>query len=139
LPAVPPVELLAPTHRAPDVVSGAERDQDRGAADDRRGAFWLWGGTCLSAALLTTGAITGLLAADRSDEYNDSRTSVERRREIKPTGEALGVTSIATLSVGAAVGVATLVYYFLSYRNAAERDRAALFLTGAAVSAGVRF
>ena len=147
---VPRVDAPSRTRRALAALPTAERAHagsdkgDKGApagSEDHgsRGAFWLWGGACLSAALLTTGAITGLLASDRSNEYNDRYTSVERRKEIKPTGEALGTTSIATLSAGAAVGVATLVYYFISYRNAGEGAPAAVVLSGTTVSAVVRF
>lgn len=73
---------------------------------------WLWSGAVLGGALLATGAVTGALNRSMSEEYKDPLTSIPRRRELKDTGETLGVVSIATLAAGGAVTVATVVLYF---------------------------
>jgi len=77
----------------------------------------LWTGAGLSAALLVTGAITAALARNRSNEYNDPDTSVDRRQELKDSGEALGNTAYITLGLGGACAVGTIIYYFLGKRR----------------------
>jgi len=100
------------------------------AALDRRsrpgGAHraWFWSGVSAAGALLVTGTITGALNLSMSSEYKDPATSVERRLELKDTGEALGVVSAVTLATGTALAVTTAFLYF--YTDFREGDRVAL-------------
>jgi tetratricopeptide (TPR) repeat protein len=61
--------------------------------------IWFWVGVGVTAALLTTGMVTGVLARKTSD---------------RDEGEALDVTSIITTSMGAAAVGGTVALWFLS-------------------------
>jgi len=93
--------------------------------------IWLWSGVGLSAALLATSAVTGAMVYSKNNEYKDLTTPVERRKELKDSGQPLAVTSVATLGLGAAAAVATGLYYWFSYRRSARATISAIPLTGA--------
>jgi tetratricopeptide (TPR) repeat protein len=95
---------------SPSPAPAGERDQAR---DERRPAgsrAWLLTGAGASAALLVAGAVTGGLSIARSREYREA-PSLERR----DAGLALATTSVVTLATGAAIGVATLVYWRVAH------------------------
>jgi len=97
----------------------------------RRRALLLWTGVGLSAALLVTGAVTGALAYDRSQEFKDPATPHGDLRGLEDTGKALATTSVVTLSVGGAAAVATVLIYLLHPRPARGEARlSAVPLTG---------
>jgi tetratricopeptide (TPR) repeat protein len=83
--------------------------------------LWVWTGIAASAALLGAGFVTGQLASSRSNEYNDPSTNIDRREELKDSGETLRTASIATLSVGGLLAIGTLVYYYVGYRRYKKR------------------
>lgn len=78
----------------------------------------LWTGVGLTVALAATGVVTGQLAHDRSEEYLDPSLSLERKRELRDTGQAMKATSVITLSLAGAAAIGTVVYYFWGYRRA---------------------
>jgi len=75
---------------------------------------WFWVGVGVSGGLLVTSLVTGLLAVDRNNTYNDPGTPVDRRRELKDQGEALEITAWTTLGVGVAAAGATAALYWLT-------------------------
>jgi hypothetical protein len=82
----------------------------------RRGLrpVYFWSSLGVSAALLTAGVVTRVVALDMADEYNNAGTSIERRAEIRPTGQGLTTFSSVALGVGAALAVGTGVLYWLT-------------------------
>jgi len=83
------------------------------ARADRRGP-WLWTGIGVSAALLAAGTVTGVMAAQRSSEYNAAETSIDRRLVLRDSGQKLATASVITLALGAATALATGFYYLWS-------------------------
>lgn len=75
---------------------------------------WFWVGVGVSGGLLATSLVTGLLAVDRNNTYNDPGTPVDRRRELKDQGEALELTAWTTLGIGVAAAGATAALFWLS-------------------------
>ena len=75
---------------------------------------WFWTSAAASAALLATGIATRVIAFDKSDEYKDPSTSIERRRELKDSGEALTTASTITLVAGGVATAATAVLWWLT-------------------------
>lgn len=82
-------------------------------ATEERGLHraWFWSGVALSSMLLATAGVCGVLNLTMSSEYNDPATPLERRHELKDTGEALGTVAWVTLGVGAAAAVGTTLLY----------------------------
>jgi tetratricopeptide (TPR) repeat protein len=78
----------------------------------------LWTGVGLTVALAATGVVTGQLAHDRGEEFLDPSLSLERKRELRDTGQAMMATSVITFSLAGAAAIGTVVYYFLGYRRA---------------------
>lgn len=75
---------------------------------------WFWSGAGLAAALLATGTVTGVLALRQSSEYKEPTTSIDRRRELKDSGETLRTVSTATVVAGAVAAAGTGVLYFFT-------------------------
>ncbi len=78
---------------------------------------WLWLGAGLSGALLMTGAITGTLALSKSNEYKNPLTSIERRGELRDSGELHATISTVTVVLGLASAVGTGLLYYFSARS----------------------
>jgi len=76
--------------------------------DSRR--VWLWTGAGASVALIAAGAITGVMAKSKNDEYHDPATPIARRRDLKDAGQPIGVTSVICLGLGGATAIATVIY-----------------------------
>jgi tetratricopeptide (TPR) repeat protein len=93
---------------------------------------WLWAGAGATAALLITGAVTGAVAHDKNKEFKDAATSVDRREELKDSGQPLAITSVVALGAAAATAVGTTLYYLLHYRRASEPALSAGILDGGA-------
>lgn len=70
---------------------------------------WFWSGVAVSVALLGTGVATGVLALQQSSEYKDRTTPVDRRQELRDSGQRLATTASVTVGVGAAAAVGTIV------------------------------
>ena len=100
--------------------SGAD-DADLDEANKPPKTLWIWTGFATSAALLATGFVTGQMASSRSAEYREAETTLERRRELKDSGETLRTTAIVTLSAGGAAAIATALYYYFGYRRFKKR------------------
>lgn len=98
----------------------------------RPSRVWLWAGVGTTAALLITGAVTGAVAHDKNKEFKDAGTTVDRREELKDSGQPLAITSVVTLGLGAAAAVGTTLYYLLYYRRASESPISAGILDGGA-------
>jgi tetratricopeptide (TPR) repeat protein len=75
---------------------------------------WFWSGAGLAAALLVTGTVTGVVALRQSSEYKEPTTSIDRRRELKDSGETLRTVSTATVVAGAVAAAGTGVLYFFT-------------------------
>jgi hypothetical protein len=80
-------------------------------------AIVLWSGVGLTAALLIAGITTGQVASNQSAEFRDPATTPSRRRSLDDSAGALSAACIATLAMGAAVGLGTALYYWLGYRT----------------------
>lgn len=65
---------------------------------------WLWTTGGVAVAGLIASTLTGVLTAEHSREYNDPVTSIERRRELKSSGEALNVAFLVSLGLSLASG-----------------------------------
>jgi tetratricopeptide (TPR) repeat protein len=74
---------------------------------------WFWVGTGVTTALLGGGIATAIIAMQKSSEYKRPDTSLERRRDLKDSGEALGISATVMFSLAgaAAVGTAALWYF----------------------------
>lgn len=77
----------------------------------------LWSGVALTGALLVTGALTWGLALDKSHQYKDAATPLDRQLDLRDSGRTLAAVSAVTLSLGAAAAIATSLYYGLVYRK----------------------
>lgn len=120
LPALPP-----PPPKPPLVVERVAPPKPRGS--------WpkviLWSGVGVTASLLVAGIVTGQVASNQSAEYNDPKTTIDRRRSLDASASKLSTASIACFAVGGAVGVATALYYWLGYRRPSERRAVSLYGT----------
>lgn len=96
----------------------------------------LWSGVGLTVALLAAGTVTGQLASDRSERYNDPATPAGDLQGLKDAGETLRSVSIATFAAGGAVALGTTLYYLLGYRRAGSSVALTPTLGGVALSGG---
>jgi len=103
--------------------------------------LWFWSSVGLAGALLVTGTVTGVMALSQSDEYKDPSTTIDRRRDLKDSGEALRTVSTATVVAGAVVAAGAGVLYFLTDwgRPESATVSAGPLPGGAAVVIGGRF
>jgi hypothetical protein len=106
----PPAVVTATQPAKPEEIVKKER---------RRGLkpVYFWSSVGLTAAVLAAGLTTRLVALSMSNEYKDEGTTIERRREIRPTGQSLTTFSSVALGVGAAFAVGTGVLYWLTDFN----------------------
>jgi hypothetical protein len=105
------------SHALLEVRAGAASGQVRIELPSRRrrlSPVWFWTGVATAGALITTGVVTQVVLLDKSSEYKDPATPVERRRELKDGGEPLIATSGVTLGLGVAAAVASGVIYFFT-------------------------
>jgi tetratricopeptide (TPR) repeat protein len=100
-----------PLFEVSDVDASASKQPEEG--EGGRSSVLLWSGVGLTAALLTTGVVTGQLASDRAAEYRDPGTSVPDRHELKDTVTALSTTSVITFSLAGVAAVGTALYYWM--------------------------
>ncbi len=87
-----------------------------------------WVGLGAGCALLATGAILGVLAQDKADEYNDEAsagTLYRDLKEIESEGDTLQAAQIATLIAGGVLFSAGAVLVFLDRRSQGEEPAAA--------------
>lgn len=82
--------------------------------------IWFWTGVATSGVLLATGIATQVVLLNKSSEYEDPETSIERRQELKDSGEPLIALSGVALGLGAAAAVATTVLYFYTDFEASD-------------------
>jgi hypothetical protein len=87
--------------------------------------IWFWTGIATSGVLLATGIATQVVLLNKSSEYKDPATSIERRQELKDGGQTLVALSGVTLGLGAAAAVATTVLYFYTDFETPEATLAA--------------
>jgi tetratricopeptide (TPR) repeat protein len=99
----------------------------------------LWTGVGLTVALVTAGVVTGQLASDRSEAFNDPLTPRDRLRSLKDAGQALSRVSIGTFAAGGATALATVLYYILGYRTAEPAARVAVVPFEAGLALGGAF
>lgn len=105
------------SHALLKVRAGAAHGQARIELPSRRRRLrpvWFWTGVASAGALITTGVVTQVVLRNKSSEYKDPATPVERRRELKESGEPLIATSGVTLGLGVAAAVASGVLYFFT-------------------------
>lgn len=114
------VEQCKPQQKkpAPVVVKKPPRRPPPRDGGDRRRRVLLWTGVGVSSALLITGAVTGVLAYDRSQTFKDPATPHSELRGLEDEGTALSTASIVTLAVGGAAAVATVLIFLLHPREA---------------------
>ncbi len=78
--------------------------------------YWFWTAVGVSSAVLISAVISRGIALDKSSEYKDPATSIERRRQLKDSGEPLTTFSSVAMGVGAAAVVGTaVIYYFTDF------------------------
>jgi tetratricopeptide (TPR) repeat protein len=103
--------------------AAAKRDAAAAARppkEPRLSRLWFWVGAGTAVALLTTAVVTAVLARSKNDEFLDPDTPVDRRQELKDQGEALEVTSWATLGAGVVAVGGAVALYFLSQPEEGE-------------------
>lgn len=115
--------------------AGPPSDDPRGDPGALHKAL-LWSGVGLTVALLAAGTVTGQLASDRSESYNDLATPRGDLQGLKDSGETLRTASIATFAAGGAVALGTTLYYLLGYRRAGSSVALSPTLGGVAISGG---
>lgn len=121
---------------APPVVKPQWRPEKEIASPPRtdhsgRRKLLLWTGVGVSSALLITGAVTGALAHDRSQQFKDPATPYAELSGLEDSGKALATTSVVTLAVGGAAAAATVLIYLLYPRQTNTEARvSAVPLTG---------
>lgn len=123
------VETIPPQK---DGVKSVEEDHAKTPAASRR-SIWLWSGLCVSSALLIASGVTGYLAYDRSEEYNDPSTPRQKLRYLKDSGEQFGTASIVTAATGGAMAIVTILYYLLG--SASSETQSATLVPGSQVAA----
>jgi tetratricopeptide (TPR) repeat protein len=116
-PVLPKPVVVKPVLPQQDRVEAVEDDKAETSTASRRG-IWLWSGLGLSSALLIASGVTGYLAHDRSEEYNDPSTPQDRLRDLKDSGETYGTASIVTAAAGGALAIVTILYYLLGPSSA---------------------
>ena len=87
-----------------------------------------WAGLGAGAALLATGALLGVLAQEKADEYNDETSAgalYRDLREIESSGEALQAAQIATLIAGGVLFTAGAVLVILDRKGQTREQPAA--------------
>lgn len=111
-PPVQPKEL----HALLQVTAGAARAEARvrflSVKRPPLRPIWFWTGVATSGVLLATGIATQVVLLNKSSEYKDPDTTIERRQELKDDGKPLIALSGVALGLGAAAAVATTVLYF---------------------------
>jgi tetratricopeptide (TPR) repeat protein len=81
-----------------------------------RDRLLLWGGVGLASAMVVTSAITGGIASKKRAEFDRAATA-EERDALRSSGQPLANAHYATLAIGASLGVGTVLYYLIYYRN----------------------
>lgn len=100
-----------------------DRPLDEDENSDGPRALWVWAGISVFAALIATGVVTGQMTDNRAEEYKDPATPIERRQDLKDSGERLRTGSIVSFSLAGATAIATSLYYYLGYRAKRRRPR----------------
>jgi tetratricopeptide (TPR) repeat protein len=103
-PAVPPTPSPPP---APPAVAPGE-------AEHSAAATWTWVLAGLAGALGAAGTGTGVAALVLDAEYHDPGTSPDRAEEIRPTGEALQISTDVLLAVAAGTAAAAILVWLLA-------------------------
>jgi len=118
LPAVQsaPVESVAPPPPAPEQPPVHSAALGRGPL--------LWTGIGLTAALLVTGTITGLVALSEHSEYQDPHTAPDRRRELYEGRNTLPLITDVLLDGALLTGLATGALYLFAGPRQDEPDGA---------------
>jgi hypothetical protein len=75
---------------------------------------WFWGLLAGAGALAVTAIITGSYTLVLDREYHDPATSAGRKDEIRPTGQALQVTTDVMLGLAGAAAIAAVVVFVVS-------------------------
>ena len=101
--------------------------------EPRLSRLWFWVGAGTAVALLSTAVVTAVVARSKNDEYLDPDTPVDRRQELKDQGEALEITSWATLGAGVVAVGGAVALYFLSQGEPGAPAVSAAPTTGGAV------
>jgi len=137
-----PASVPATSQAAPATPPRTPLAPELGDGQDPQGprALWIWTGIAVFAGLTATGVVTGQMAHNRAEEYNDPKTSIPRREDLRDSGQRLRTGSIVSFALGGATAVATGLYYYLGYR-ARRRTRlmAMPTLGGGALSIGGEF
>ena len=87
-----------------------------------------WAGLGAGCALLATGAVLGVLAQHKADEYNDEASAgmlYRDLKEIESSGETLQAAQIATLVAGGVLFTAGAVLVFLDRRSQGQEPSTA--------------
>ena len=87
---------------------------------------YFWSGVGLTAALAAASVVTGALAYQENQHYNDPDTPVSQQLEHRDRGQSLEVAMWTTLGAGIAAAAGTaLLYYFSTPHNETEATAAA--------------
>lgn len=127
--------------KAPEAAQEPGPVQEAPPSRRRLAPLWFWSSAGLAGALLVAGTVTGVAALNKSDEYTDPSTDIERRRDLKDSGETLRTVSTATFVAGAVAAVGAGVLFFVT--DWGQEQRAAVSAGplpgGAALFVGGRF
>ncbi len=111
-----PPPAPAPAVTAPAPVAPSSSDEPRSQLSP-----WVWGVGGVGVALLATGLVTGQMASDRSERLLANPDAPDSEQDdLRESGRALVVTSVATLSVGAAALLGAGALWFWGGSRSAE-------------------
>lgn len=122
--ASPATAAATPTENAPS------------APGKRFKPIHFWAAAGISAALLLTGAISAIMALQKSLEFNDPDTAYNRLSALQSSGVTLRTTSIITLALGA-LGAAgsTWIFFHTDFHGGSATVTAAPIGDGAGLVA----
>jgi hypothetical protein len=96
-------------------------------------AWHFWAAAGLSAALLATATISGIMTLQKSLEFNDPDTDYNRLRALQSAGTTLRTTSIVTVVLGSLGAAGAAWMYFRTDFGARGAITAAPLADGAAL------
>jgi tetratricopeptide (TPR) repeat protein len=121
-PPLPPVNSVPPPPPPDDGGSSADA--------------WFWGLIATAGTLAVTAIATGSYTLVLDREYHDPATASARQDEIRPTGEALQVTTDVMLGLAGAAAIAAVVVFVVSDDDEST-DQGGVAVTAAPAGTGL--
>jgi tetratricopeptide (TPR) repeat protein len=98
---------------------------------------WFWGLLGTAGACGVTAVVTGSYALVLDREYHDPATNVARQDQIRPTGEALQVTTDVFLGLAGAAAIAAIIIVTVGLGDEDAGDAGSVAVTPAPAGTGL--